>query len=246
MSANGGFMLDKVSVFLRKDEKGLKKAPKHVAITTGSIHGWAKKNSATIEEAYKKSLAAIKSIISAQLKANIPIVTFYILPERLKRDADEFLRLTNEIGHFFNSITESETIKKNRIRISILGKWYSLPSKAVEAIKKVTNATKDYDNFFVNFCINYDGQEEIADACRLLAMHVKLGRLDPEAISKDLIKENLYSSYFPPPDFLIINDSEKRLTDLLLWDMPNSKVHFTNKALPDFSRKDFANAINEF
>ena len=38
-------------------------------------------------------------------------------------------------------------------------------------------------------------------------MQIKAGKLDPELIDKDLIKENLYTSYFLPPN---TDDKERK------------------------------------
>ena len=233
--------------FLPKKEEKLKiTTPRHIAITMNGIEGWAKKNDMPLKDAYKKSFLILKSTIKSQVRMNIPILTFYLLPDKMRKDTEEFLNLTNEIEGFFNEMANSDIIRKNSIKISILGKWYNMPSKLVDSIKKLINSTKDYDNFFLNFCINYDGQEEIIDACKLIAMHVRLGRLDPEAINKELVKEHIYSSYFLPPDLIIINDTKKQLSDLLLWDSPDSQIYFTNKPWPDFSKIEFMDAVKEF
>ena len=86
--------------------------------------------------------------------------------------------------------------------------------------KQVIESTKDYDFFFTNFCINYSGHDEIVDACRLIARQVKAGKIDPNSISRETIKENLYSSYFIPPD-LIIKNGKATISGLLLWDSVN-------------------------
>jgi undecaprenyl pyrophosphate synthase len=39
-----------------------------------------------------------------------------------------------------------------------------LPQHTVDAVKKILDETKDYDCYFLNFCLHYDGQEEIVDA----------------------------------------------------------------------------------
>jgi len=241
-------MLDKFKEQLKKEAAGILKTatPKHIAITMDGISEWAKKNDKQLEDAYKESFIILKSTIKSQVRTNTPVLTLYLLPDNIKKDSEEFSKLINNIEEFFNEIVSSELITKNKIKISVLGKWYNLPSKAVEAIKKTLDATKDYDSYFLNFCINYDGQEEIIDACKLLAMQVRVGKLDPETISKDTIKDNIYSSYFLPPDLTVINGKKKQISDLLLWDSPNSKIYFTEKLWPDFSKIEFSDAIEEF
>ena len=141
------------------------------------------------------------------------------------------------MSDFFDGISNSPVIQNNKVKVSIFGKWYNLPGKAVESIKKIIEGTKDYDGFFVNFCINYYGQEEIVDACKLIAKQVELGKIDSEMITKDTIKENIYSSYFLAPDIILIY-GERKMTGLLLWDSANSRIEFAGKSFMEFDEKD--------
>ena len=77
-------------------------------------------------------------------------------------------------------------------------------------------------------------------------MQIKSGRLDPELIDKDSIKESLYTSYFLPPDLMIKNGSKKETSGFLLWDSVNSKICFTNKLWPDFDKIEFMDAIKDY
>ena len=129
-----------------------------------------------------------------------------------------------------------EFINANQIKMSFFGKWYDLMPDLVDVMKKFQSDTKDYDKFFVNFCINYDGQEEIVDACKLVARLVKADKLDPDSITKQEIKDNIYSSFLPPD--LIVSFTDKT-EGLLLWDSANSKLVFPRKPFEEFTKKDF-------
>ena len=69
--------------------------------------------------------------------------------------------------------------------------------------------------------------------------------MDPGAISQELIKENLSTSYFMPPDILVIN-GEKRLDGFMLWDSSDSRIYLTNKEWPEFNAIDFQKSIGLF
>ena len=207
---------------------------KHVAISLDSVFDWCRKNNAGIKEACDKYFGFLLGLIEQQVKSLTPIFTIYLLPDSDHHNLEFYERMSD----FFNELSQNSVISQNNIKVSIFGKWYKLPGKAVESLKKTMEETKDYDGFFINFCVNYDGQEEIADACRLIAKQVQLGRIDPEMISKDAIKENLYSSYFMPPDILFIY-GDRKLSGLLLWDSVGAKVVFADKSFMEFDEKDF-------
>ena len=107
----------------------------------------------------------------------------------------------------------------------------------LEAVKKTLDETKDYDSFFVNFCLNYDGQEEIVDSCKLIIKQILANKLSESAINREIIKENLYTSYFIPPD-LIIKSGEQKETSFLLWDSVGASIYFTRRAFPEFSLEE--------
>jgi len=240
-------MLDRIKSVVKKEKDVLSiKLPRHIALTLDGIDNWALKNNIGYTEAFLKSFLILKSTIRSQIKLNIPILSFYILNEKIDRESESYDDLLDSLVEMLNDLSKSELINENKIKISVLGKWYNLPGRVVDAIKNVIEETKDYDGYFLNLCINYDGQEEIVNAARLLGMQVKAGKLDPELIDKDSIKENIYSSYFLPPDLMIKNGNRKETSGFLLWDSVSTKIYFTNKFWPDFDKTEFMDAIREF
>jgi len=233
-------MLEKFKKTVKKEIRSLK----HLVITTHGIQLWAKKHNTSFEEAYKKSFEILTEITNLQIENNIPILTIYLMPESLKQK-EEFPIFLNNLASFFERLISSDQVTNKKVKISILGKWYDLPGRIVDPIKEIIEETRDYDDFFLNLCINYNGQEEIVDACKLIARQVKVGKLDPDAITKTSIKDNIYSSYFLPPD-LIIKNGERQTTGILLWDSPYSKLYFTDKLWPEFTKHDFFNALKEY
>jgi undecaprenyl diphosphate synthase len=108
--------------------------------------------------------------------------------------------------------------------VSVFGKWYGLPSKAVDAIKSCVEQTDGYDKFFLNFCVFYDGKEEIVDSCRVIGRRIKAEKIDADAVDSEMVREGLYTSYFLPPELVIIN-GEKRLNGFMLWDISDSRLY---------------------
>lgn len=237
-------MFDK---FLKKKETGTGKThmPRHIAIVINGYTRWAKKHEKKADESYKQGFFVIENIIKTQARLDIPITTYFLLSEEM-RNSDEFDTFSELLIKFFEWLKESEVIHNKKIKISVLGKWYDLPYRIVEPIKDVIEATKDYDDFFINFAINYDGQEEIVDACKLIGRKIVADKLDAESINKDIIKDNLYSSYFLPPDLVIVSGGRKHINGLLLWDIAMARIYFTDILWPDFAKADFMKAVDYY
>ena len=114
----------------------------------------------------------------------------------------------------------------------------NLAGKVVDSIKRAAETTREYDDFFLNICINYDGQDEIIDSCKLLARKVKFDKIEIENINTESLKENLYSSYFIPPERTVIVSRNKRLLSFMLWDLAYTKIYFLEKNWNEISKRD--------
>ena len=210
---------------------------KHIAVSLDNIPDWCRKNNRSIEDGCSGHFRLLGELLKAQVRLNIPIFTIYLLPD-IEKSKNDYMAFSDCLASFFCELSNDAIVSGHKIKISVFGKWYNLTGKAVEALKEAIEKTKDYDSFFLNFCINYDGQEEIVDACRLITKQVKLGKIDPEMITKDTIKENIYSSYFLAPNIILIY-GERKLTGLLLWDSAKSGIEFAGKSFMEFEEKDF-------
>jgi undecaprenyl diphosphate synthase len=228
----------------KKKENGSFKGIRHIALSLDGVDKWAKDHDQDLLTAWNESFLAVKEIVSLQVKEDIPILTFNVLPMESKEN-DFFPLIVDSLVEFFNYLSSWNFINENQIKISFLGKWYDMPGRLVEAIKKITVETKDYDKFFVNFCINYDGQKELIDSFRIIARKIKSSNLDPDFITKEEVKDNIYSSYFIPPEVIIITGKKKFLGGFLLWDSVNSKVYFSDKLWPDIKIDDLKEIIQK-
>lgn len=239
-------ILGKFLELIKKDEKeGIKVKARHAAITTDGIVRWANDNKKSLAEAHSEANLIVENTIKTQIKLGIPILTIYLLQSDMK-NLEHFSVKIDALINLFNYLAESELIKNNGIKVSVFGKWYDLPGRIVDPIKNLIDSTRDYDNFFVNFCINYNGQDEIVDACKIVAMKAKTEKIDPASVSTADIKENIYTSDFLPPDLIIKNGLKQSINGFLLWDSSNSSIYFTRKLWPDFGKNDFEEAVKEF
>jgi undecaprenyl diphosphate synthase len=229
---------------LKRKLKKIRKMPKHIAIAVNGITEWSNKKNLSIEKGWDNSFKIIKEIIGMQIGLDIPIITFNLMPSKTK-ETEEFTEIIDRLTEFFEELKIWPIITKHKIKISILGKWYDLPNRLVDSIKEVTIETKDYDNFFVNFCINYDGQEEIIDAFRVITRKIKLNDLNPDTITLEEIKDNLYSSYFIPPEMMVVTSGTGKLGGFLLWDSVDTKIYFLDKELPEIKKKDLVRIIQK-
>jgi undecaprenyl pyrophosphate synthase len=215
------------------------KQPKHIAISMGDNEPQKKSSGQAIlhTSSFYRRDQVLDGLIKAQARLNIPILTIML--------ADPSPLCESYIG-FFASLKSNPSIHINQVKISVLGKWYDTAGRLVEEVKHAIDETKDYDKYFLNLCLNYEGQEEIVDSCRLIARKIRAGKIEIESINKDLIKENLYSSYFLPPDIIIMTGTKRTWSSLLLWDSAGAFYCFPNRPFAELSEADLLKAIADY
>ncbi|MFH1850256.1 MAG: polyprenyl diphosphate synthase [archaeon] len=238
-------MFDKLIGIKKGVSVSRKSMPRHIAVSLNGCIRWAKENKSELDASYKKGFQAVSNLISAQTSMDIPILTVHLLSEQMRTSVhyDAFAKL---LARYLAELSNSELISTRQVKVSVLGKWYDLPGDVVEQIKKILDSTRDYDRFFLNLCINYDGQEEIMDGCRLILRKALSEKLDPASLDRSVIKDNLYSSYYPPPSLLVVTGGVKHTSGLLLWDSGYSHIYFSDVLWPDFSKGALLEAIASF
>ncbi|MFH1590032.1 MAG: undecaprenyl diphosphate synthase family protein [archaeon] len=210
-----------------------KKKPLHVAINGSDITGWAEKNNKPEKEAVKQHISQIKTMIKYQMKTELPILTLNISAE-----TDEEI---NALAKLFQELIVDEEMQKNKVRVFVIGKWFDIDEDLTHSFRKIMEETKDYDNLFLNFCVKYDGQEEVLGVINLLARKAVLGKINLDEMTKETVKENLYTSYFTPPEIII--EPSKTYSGLLLWDAKDAKIFQTRKSWLDLTTSDIDDAI---
>lgn len=185
------------------------------------------------------TLRNIIELITIAVNLKIPMLTFEFPSSKTGDDVDAIVTL-------FTALMHEQFLDRSQVKISVLGKWYELPERALEPIKHVITATSDYDRCFVNFCVRYDGQDEIVDGAKLLAKHVQLGKLSPEQITKETLKETMLTSTLPPPALIICPYPMKITGGILLWDSASALVNFSEIPWKDFGKDAFLNSISFF
>ena len=134
------------------------------------------------------------------------------------------------------------------MRIKAIGRVEILPEFLKEVLNRLDEATKDYDDHYLNIAIAYGGQNELVDAVKKIAVKIKEGSLGVDAIDKDVIESCLYTSHLPQssPDMILRTSGEKRLSGFLVWQSAYSELVFMDVYWPEFRKIDLMRAIRTF
>ncbi|KAG2476988.1 MAG: Tritrans,polycis-undecaprenyl-diphosphate synthase (geranylgeranyl-diphosphate specific) [Nitrosopumilales archaeon] len=223
--------------------------PNHIAIILDGNRRWAKRNLSLSKEGHFKGADAVENLLDWCEEFDIKIITLYVLSaENLsKRDLeleDLFKIIRTRLEKLFND----PRIHKNQMRVKAMGRVELLPDSIKDVLKRLDDATKNYERHFLNIAIAYGGQDELIDAVKKIGGKIKDGTLKIDDINKKEIESNLYTSHLPQssPDMILRTSGEKRLSGFLLWQSAYSELVFMDVFWPGFRKIDLMRAIRTF
>lgn len=218
--------------------------PKHISFIVDGNRRWAKLNKKSVVTSYKISFERIKNIITYAKGIDVPYLSFFVLStENLRRDKYEIDYLMSFFCESFKNM-RTEMVSSN-VKIIFSGRKEGLPDYVTKEMNQLSSQTQDCNGTVVNFCINYGGKSEIADACQSIARQVSQGQLNPDDISLDTLEKNFYNE-LPPVDFVIRTSGEKRISNFMIWHIAYAEFYFLDECFPDFDEALFHSAIDEF
>jgi tritrans,polycis-undecaprenyl-diphosphate synthase [geranylgeranyl-diphosphate specific] len=223
--------------------------PNHIAIILDGNRRWAKRNLIMKLDGHFKGADAVEKLLDWCEELNIKIITLYVLSsENLGRQDDELDYLYDLINARLHKLYNDPRIHKNKMKVKAIGSVELLPDFLRDILNKLEEATKDYDNHYLNIAIAYGGQNELVDAIKKIGTRIKDGSLDVDKIDKDVIESSLYTSHLPQssPDMILRTSGEKRLSGFLLWQSAYSELVFMDIYWPEFRKIDLMRAIRTF
>ena len=207
----------------------------HIAFIMDGNGRWGEKRKKGRNFGHLKGVETVKKIVTASLRLNIPIITFYVFSsENWKRPKKERNYLFKLIKNYF--LKETENIIKQGIKLQILGEVKKFSTDLKLVLKKSTLLTKKNKKIIVNLAINYGSRSEILKA-------VKKSRNN---LSVKNVNKNLYTKKMPDPDILIRTGGYQRLSNFLLWQLAYTELFFFKKLWPDFTSTDFIRVIDKY
>lgn len=84
------------------------------------------------------------------------------------------------------------------------------------------------------------GRQELVHAVRALA------DADPEEVDEDALRAHLYRPDVPDPDLVVVSGGDRRVPDVLLWEMAYSELVFLDEQWPAIDRTHLAAAVGEY
>ena len=219
--------------------------PQHVAIIMDGNGRWARQRSLPRVEGHRQGAESARTIIRTAGELGIKYLTLYAFSaENWNRPKDEVDALMKYLIHYLK--TETPELNKNNVRLEVIGQIYRLPENVQEYLKKSIQTLSKNSGLTLVMALSYGSRIEIVDAVRRIAEKARDGKLEPAAITEEVISQHLWTRNIPDPDLLIRTSGEMRVSNFLLWQISYAELVITPTLWPDFRKPQFFAALEEY
>ena len=216
--------------------------PQHVAIIMDGNNRWTKKHKLKGFVGHEKGIDSIQNAVDTAKLFNIKYLTlFSFSSENWTRPKKEVNFLMSLLRKYLSD--KINKLIKDNISVRMIGDKKKLPKDIVKKINSYQKLTSKNKGLNLIFAFSYGSRNEIVHALKkIINKFLKKKFL----INEITISSNLFTKNIPDPDLLIRTSGEKRLSNFLLWQLAYTELVFLDVLWPDFKKKHFVDALNQY
>ncbi|MFY7965527.1 MAG: isoprenyl transferase [Chitinophagaceae bacterium] len=221
------------------------KLPSHIAIIMDGNGRWAEEQGQDRLFGHYHGVESVRNIVEGCAELGIGYLTLYAFStenwDRPKNEVDGLMTLLVETIR-----KEVPTLNKNNIRLHVIGDTSMLPEFAFTELQEAIDLTASNTGLNLVMALSYSSRWEIVNAVKLIGHDVKLGKLQPESITHEVLQQYLCTKNIPDPEMIIRTSGEYRISNFLLYQLAYSELYFTNTRWPEFRKNNLYEAIIDF
>ncbi len=141
---------------------------------------------------------------------------------------------------------EVETLRKNNIRLHVIGDMKMLPEYAQKELQEALDITKESTGLNLIMALSYSGRWELLNAVKSISFEVQQGNITVEEIDQTTLQKYLCTTNFPDPELMIRTSGEYRISNFLLYQLAYAELYFTNVRWPEFRKNNLYEAIIDY
>lgn len=243
--AFGFFKLNKKNTNSNNRDLDMNKMPKHIGIIMDGNGRWAKERNLPRALGHRAGVEAIRDIVKECSNLGVKYLTLYSFStENWIRPSEEVNTLMKLLVEYLKN--EFDELNANNVIINSIGDITKLPKICQQELNNARENTKNNSGLVLNLALNYGGRDDLTTAFKKIHNDIKLGKINENQISEDLISNYLYTAGMPDPDIIIRPSGEFRLSNFLLWQAAYSEFWISNIKWPDFRKENLHQAIYDY
>jgi undecaprenyl diphosphate synthase len=216
----------------------------HVAIIMDGNGRWAAQRGLPRTAGHRAGIAAVRRVVERAPDLGIGCLTLYAF------SSDNWKRPSPEVTFIFRLLRiflrlETARLRKNGVRLEVIGRRDRLPQTVLQAIERAERATQAGGRLHLRMAIDYSSRDAITRAAANA-----ISALGPNQLREfdwlGLSLGRALTAESGEVDLLIRTGGEKRLSDFLLWECAYAELVFLERMWPDFDAADLDAALKEF
>ncbi len=219
--------------------------PRHIAIIMDGNGRWAKERGQDRVYGHHEGVLSVRAIVDASAEIGVEYLTLYAFStENWNRPKEEVAALMELLVNTIRK--EAEDLKKNGVRLHVIGDFASLPPVCQSELHEAMDMTADNTRLNLILALSYSARWEIANAARRIAADAAAGKLDAAAVDESLFGSYLTTAGFPDPELMIRTSGEHRISNYLLYQLAYAELYFTPVHWPAFRKPHLLEAIYNY
>jgi undecaprenyl diphosphate synthase len=219
--------------------------PRRVALVMDGNGRWAQQRGLPRTKGHEAGEDALVDVVHGALELGLPYLSAYAFStENWKRSPDEvrfLMGFNRDVIH-----RRRDELHDMGVRVRWAGRRPRLWRSVLEEIEAAERLTAGNHRLTLQFCVNYGGRAEIADAARRIAAEVAAGRLRPDRVTEEVVARRLYNPDIPDVDLFLRTSGEQRISNYLLWQSAYAELVFLPDLWPDVDRRHLWTAVEQY
>jgi trans,polycis-polyprenyl diphosphate synthase len=207
-----------------------------VALVMDGNGRWAKQRGLPRIEGHKRGEYSLFDVIMGAIELGVPYLSAYAFSTENWRRSPEEVRFL--MGFNRDVIRRRrDQLHEMGVRVRWAGRRPRLWRSVIAELEDAERLTAGNSVLTLQFCVNYGGRAEIADAAAALAADVAAGRLRPDKINEKVFARYLDEPGIPDVDLFVRSSGEQRTSNFLIWQSAYAEYVFLDTLFPDFDRR---------
>ena len=211
----------------------------HVACIMDGNGRWARRRGLPRTEGHTAGEENLAEVVRHAARRNVGWLTVFGF------STENWIRPRAEVRHILSLhkklFGRLEELNENNVRVRWIGRPFDepeakTPSVVQRAIRQAIEDTAHNTGMVLTVAFDYGSRAEILRAAqRAKKIRSVVGPTD--------IDREMYLPDLPKVDLLVRTSGESRISNFLLWQIPESRIYFTERTWPDFDASEFDAAL---
>jgi undecaprenyl diphosphate synthase len=204
---------------------------------------WAKKRLLPAALGHAAGAKRVRAVVEACARANIAHLTIFAFStENWRRPQEEVMMLMNLFSSYLQK--EVDQMEENGVKLVVVGDKSKFSPELQSLIRKAELQTQHNTKITLRVAANYGGRWDVIQATK--AWQAANPDRSIDSISEEALVPYLSTGDAPEMDLLIRTGGESRVSNFMLWQAAYAELFFIDVLWPDFTNKQFNEALDWF